>query len=474
MATFSNPHPFRNLKHIALQGGEPLMEEKNLELLQKFVDWGLARQITIDLSTNGSILSKQIQDLIPKFKSVDMYISIEAVGELYQYIRGGTHFSVSDLERNLYQFRRISNLNIFFAVTTSVYNILYLSPLLEWFDGIRQAGEEMVMSNTVVRPEYLSFHILPKKLKALARQRLQELSGTKDLAANTSRRFGDAGRGLIVRNLQKELYTPVRKRELIDQFLSFNRAIDELRGTSLLDVAPDLALLFDTEQLERVLSEEIYLTGGEPFLSLEQSRLLTRLVEQGRASSVILRYNTNLTTLPEKLIGLWKHFKLIRLNISFDGHGELSDYIRYPSRWEQLESHFKTLIQLKKNGLPLELTIHTTVQMYNITRLHQSVAYFWDQYQMVPYMNLLNHPFCLNIRVLPENLKATVLKNLQPFMHNKSIAQIANYLSGESWNRTYFSQFISYTQKLDQMRGQNFLNLCPEFENFFGEQRAAL
>lgn len=230
------------------------------------------------------------------------------------------------------------------------------------------------------------------------------------------------------------------------------------------------------QHLNEVLNsvEEIYLTGGEPFLSLEQSRLLTRLIEQGRASSVILRYNTNLTTLPERLVSLWKHFKLIRLNISFDGQGELSDYIRYPSRWNELEANFKNLIQLKKEGLPLELTIHTTVQMYNITRLHQSVAYFWNQYQMVPYMNLLNHPHCLNIRVLPESLKTKALNNLQPYLHHKSIEQVANYLGSESWNQKYFSQFINYTQKLDQMRGQNFLQLCPEYKDFFGEQRAAL
>lgn len=227
------------------------------------------------------------------------------------------------------------------------------------------------------------------------------------------------------------------------------------------------------QNLDQVLSsvEEIYLTGGEPFLSLEQVRLLQRLIDDGRAGSVILRYNTNLTTLPDKLVKLWKSFKLIRLNISFDGYGPLNDYIRHPSQWVDLERHFNKLLQLKSEGLPLELTIHTTVQMYNITKLDQIVSYFWQNYQMIPYMNLLNHPHCLNIRVLPDNLKKQVLQKLQMHGQHSAVVAVANYLQGESWTQKYFSQFKKYTLKLDQMRGQNFLDVCPEFQDSFAKQR---
>ena len=55
--------------------------------------------------------------------------------------------------------------------------------------------------------------------------------------------------------------------------------------------------------------EEIYLTGGEPTLALEQYKLFDRCIELNKAKDIILKYNTNLTNIPPKMIEYWKHFK---------------------------------------------------------------------------------------------------------------------------------------------------------------------
>ena len=77
--------------------------------------------------------------------------------------------------------------------------------------------------------------------------------------------------------------------------------------------------------------QELYFAGGEPLLIPEHYKILEFLVEEGLASQVNLRYNSNGLELPDKLFRLWDHFKEVRFNFSIDAYAERNDYIRYAS-----------------------------------------------------------------------------------------------------------------------------------------------
>ena len=81
--------------------------------------------------------------------------------------------------------------------------------------------------------------------------------------------------------------------------------------------------------------EEIYLTGGEPTIIKEHEYILNKVIESGRAKKVKIKYNTNLTNVPNYLLEKWKEFKAIKCNVSIDATGKLDRYIRYPSSWEK-------------------------------------------------------------------------------------------------------------------------------------------
>lgn len=200
--------------------------------------------------------------------------------------------------------------------------------------------------------------------------------------------------------------------------------------------------------------EEIYLTGGEPFLSLKQIDLLDWLIKIGRAKEIVIKYNTNVTLFPERLVSRWQQFKSIRLNLSIDGVGALNEYIRYPAKWEQVEKNLQLFIQLQKAGTPLEISIHTTVLNYNILKLSSMILYFQKQYQITPYLNILNHPACLNIRSLPANLKNEALSLLEPLQNEKDVAEVMSYMMAEDWSERYWPEFINYTNQLDKNRTQ--------------------
>lgn len=209
--------------------------------------------------------------------------------------------------------------------------------------------------------------------------------------------------------------------------------------------------------------EEIYLTGGEPFLIAEQIILLSRIIEVGLAEQITLKYNTNLTYLPEGLVDLWSKFKMVKVNVSLDGVEDLNNFIRFGSRWNAILENLERVIKINS----VTVGIHITVQMYNILDLHDIYTFFKARYDIDPYLNILNHPACLNIRTLPPLLKAKANERLNSLKEDVEISKIIKYLDKECWNDRCFSDFKTYTKSLDKIRNQNFVSIVKEFEKYF-------
>ena len=199
--------------------------------------------------------------------------------------------------------------------------------------------------------------------------------------------------------------------------------------------------------LEPILNtiEMIYLTGGEPTLAIEQYKLFDICIERNIAKNITLKYNSNLTNIPPKMTEYWKHFKEIKMNASIDGIEKINDYIRYPSNWKNIERQLKTFI-----NMDVKLQIHTTVQMHNIMHLPELFDYF-DQYELEPYLNILNHPDYLNVRVLPSEQKEKAKELLQPYKHKEKVEGLITYMMDEDWSHLY-DKFLEKTKILDDNR----------------------
>ena len=206
--------------------------------------------------------------------------------------------------------------------------------------------------------------------------------------------------------------------------------------------------------------EEVYLTGGEPTIIKEHEFILDKIIDSGRAKKVKIKYNTNLTNIPNYLLEKWKEFKAIKCNVSIDAVGDLDRYIRYPSNWNKVEENFLKVRQLDN----VVNEIHCTVQMYNITRLHEFLDWA-EPFGHKIYLNILNHPEELNIRVLPQELKVQVTETLSKYIHIPKVQGAINYMNAENWVDK-LPKFYYYTKQLDQSRDQNFYDVLPEFKKY--------
>ena len=210
--------------------------------------------------------------------------------------------------------------------------------------------------------------------------------------------------------------------------------------------------------------EEIYLTGGEPTLATSQYALFDYCIENELASNIKLKYNTNLTNIPQKMIDYWSHFKGVQLNCSIDATGDRDRYVRYPSSWGKIVETFDKLLALPN----VYIQVHCTVQVLNMCAM--SELFDWTRSKGIPdkdiYLNILNHPEMYNIRSLPKELKQLAEQNLQPYLDIPKVADCIKYMWSEDWYEKRWKEFVDFNTKTDDLQKGNLLDVSPEFKPY--------
>jgi MoaA/NifB/PqqE/SkfB family radical SAM enzyme len=216
---FEFPEYFKNLSYLSIKGGEPYMEDGNKEIFRKLINLNLAKNITIDVTTNGTLIDKEFHDLAKRFKHTKWTVSLEGVGKLYDYIRGGKNHPFEVLEKNLETFSQFERVII--AVTIMTYNISHLKSIYDWYLNNRKENYEIYFNNVVATPPYLNPSILPHFILKQAKEI------NKDLFPNINYR----------QNIEAANQLPI--------FINFTKDLDIIRNTDVLSVCPELSMLFE-------------------------------------------------------------------------------------------------------------------------------------------------------------------------------------------------------------------------------------
>ncbi len=230
--------------------------------------------------------------------------------------------------------------------------------------------------------------------------------------------------------------------------------------------------------------KELYFAGGEPLLIPEHYKILEFMVESGASKDCILRYNSNGLELPEKLFELWNHFKQVKFNFSVDAVGARNDYIRYPSKWEDVVANLKRLDDTPDN---IVVNIACAVQLLNVLYVPELVQWKnsmnFKKINLPPYgagligTHLVYLPSYLNVRVLPKHLKDKVASTVDYFchrqMHNQEFVNnpyglkrwkgLVQYMNQADWSDK-LPVLLDYLEVTDQQRGTDFRKIFPDLD----------
>lgn len=158
---------FKELKTMNLLGGEPLYEKRNFELLEYIIDLGNT-DLFLSFVTNGSVaLTDRQKAVLSKFKNLNFSISIDGVGNVFEYIRYPLKWN--DLNDNLKFFREVTD-NISTSYTISNLNVLYHNQTTEWL-----SSQGIVFhANPVYNPKHFQTRSLPASVKTVLKNTLND------------------------------------------------------------------------------------------------------------------------------------------------------------------------------------------------------------------------------------------------------------------------------------------------------------
>lgn len=149
-----------NLMQIEFTGGEPFVSPEAKKIIKILSESDYAKDIVINITTNGSTLNEDILNQLTKFKTVRMGISIDDMGSKLEYQRAGANWET--IKENVLKLKSY-NFMLNLHPTINNYNIWSINELLVWADKNRIHS----IINVLHGPERLSIKKLSAKIKEI-------------------------------------------------------------------------------------------------------------------------------------------------------------------------------------------------------------------------------------------------------------------------------------------------------------------
>lgn len=215
----------------------------------------------------------------------------------------------------------------------------------------------------------------------------------------------------------------------------------------------------------------MHFAGGEPLLHKKHYSLLKFLVESGQSKNIFLKYNSNITIIPDQTCELWSQFKRVDIWSSIDGVGELNDYIRYPSNWNDILNSLSTLDNTPDN---VNIRINATIGALNVEYIPELYNFIIDQqYKKIGKAHwykgthispdLVYDPAHLSVKILPSAIKEKVTNKLETHLktvdneqYKQQLQYVINFMNSEDHYEQYYTTFLNYINELNQIRKNSY------------------
>jgi sulfatase maturation enzyme AslB (radical SAM superfamily) len=178
--------------------------------------------------------------------------------------------------------------------------------------------------------------------------------------------------------------------------------------------------------------------GGEPIILKHHRDLLKGLIDAGYASQIELEYSINLTMIPPDIFKMWEHFRKIILCASIDAYGIANEAIRYPTKWDKVETNLDML-----DNTDDKISIFTSTTISILSLEHYADLMLWIEAKNFKKINkFLEHPnFATHPVYNPKYLNIGILEQFQ-------LDSILDILYNKVKHNELFTSKIYYYEEL--------------------------
>lgn len=224
------------IRKIYVTGGEPTLIEENFKIMEKLVELDMAKNVTIMFNTNMTNLKDDFYELIVKFKSVEMCISIEGYGDIQEYLRYPSNWK--QIDKNIRKLASLpSHIYIFAVPVIQSVNLEYATDFWKYIEDINnEYGYYRIRLLPIVldSPTMSDLSILPLDYKLKCLEKINSYVETANFIKDDPYFVGRYNN--IKAKCEVDAYNP----ELLRKFKQFTEILDKNRNQSLQLVNPNL------------------------------------------------------------------------------------------------------------------------------------------------------------------------------------------------------------------------------------------
>jgi MoaA/NifB/PqqE/SkfB family radical SAM enzyme len=211
---------------IWVTGGEPFMDNSVFDFFEKLKQYCDPAQLKVLITTNASKLDVHRLEQLSEFKRLLIHVSIDATGDLYQYMRGYNYTweQIDAKIKLMHSLQEKYNYTLSLNGTYQIHNMLNLEEFYNWalqFDPIDYMGHRVpaidwIEHRVLSSPKWLQARHATDRIKL---QALAQLNRLRERFPN-HQYFDD---------IAKELNAPADLKYQ-NKFVTWNKQLDKLRG----------------------------------------------------------------------------------------------------------------------------------------------------------------------------------------------------------------------------------------------------
>lgn len=200
---------------------------------------------------------------------------------------------------------------------------------------------------------------------------------------------------------------------------------------------------------------EVDVNGGEPTASKNYKKILANLPPNTK----IVRMNTNGSRMIRELETILRNRTMVIVTLSFDGTGDVHDYVRWPIKWKHYTKTVQAYKDLQKQYPLLKLNCWTTVSSLNVENLPNILDFATEQ-GLDHDWAFLNTPDPLNVKY---KNKFTISAKKKLMKSPYAVCRdISDKLAVGPDNDSILEQFIRRQDKLRKINIKDYLNFLPK------------
>ena len=237
-----------NIEYIHLLGGETLYVESFYSICEALINAGLSKKIIMGTTTNCSVFSPRLENIISEFKAFHLGLSIESVNPLNDYVRYPT--MIDDVLSKISHFKllrdQVPSLHLTLRITPNIFTIFYLDEVIQYMVDNNITAESC---NILLDPSCLRVELLPQDLRERTLQKLQLVAENNSLVRSATQN-PDTRNNNIMREIQAnvvygyidfltEMKLPGDAQSERYKLVEFLKGFESIRGNSILDYAPE-------------------------------------------------------------------------------------------------------------------------------------------------------------------------------------------------------------------------------------------